>query len=208
MQTKHDVDYSQIHFNAYSETRQNIFCCDCDRFSDWQLFAKACMSLGNECYPNIAQHEEDIKMLEKDWPRYKDSSHSRLSQMPAYMANKGGASNEVSSALLWSRTSASVPSHSSAEQSATTSEDNSYAELYAEVMQEAKEFTAAYFKDIQFVQSRTNHHHHKMTKNGRVPLTSCQKKGKAQVKVCKHGFPKEKEMTVVAKVICRGQGFL
>ena len=96
------------------------------------------MSLGNECYPNIAQHEEDIKMLEKDWPRYKDSSHSRLSQMPAYMANKGGASNEVSSALLWSRTSPSVPSLSSAEQSATTSDDNSYAEVCAEAVQEAK----------------------------------------------------------------------
>jgi hypothetical protein len=150
------------------------------------------MPLGNDCHPNIAQHDEDIKMLEREFPRYTDPSHSRLSQMPAYMANKGGASDMVSSARLWSRTSSSVRSPSSAEQTSTAAEDNTYAELYAEAMQEAKEFTATYLKDVQLVFTRTNHYHHKMTKNGKVPLASCQKKGKSQVKVCKHGFPKDK----------------
>jgi hypothetical protein len=59
---------------------------------------------------------------------------------------------------------------------------------------------------VQFVDSRTNHHHHKRNSKGeRVPLSACLSKVKKKTLKCKHDFPRsEAQIEGVAKVICKG----
>ena len=75
---------------------------------------------------------------------------------------------------------------------------------FEERKEEGKFFSKKYLTDVQFVLSRTNHHHHKWTKKGWQPLSACMPKGKKNSMVCKHGFAKDKQMTQTVKVICKG----
>ena len=61
-----------------------------------------------------------------------------------------------------------------------------------------------YTDDVQFVFSRCHHHHHRWDskKKRLVPLYACLRKGTKEK--CKGGFPKDKQLTMQAKVVCRG----
>lgn len=149
------------------------------------------MAMCSEEHPDVAKHERDIQELEKEWPRYASRSHHRLSQAPLYLSREADPDQTGSAAPLWR-----------AEAGRTTQAE--FAAMVSEAHAEGANFLAAYNEDVQFVLSRTNHHHHKMTKDGRMPLGACRKKGKGNSKICKHGFSKDKEMTVTVKVICKG----
>jgi hypothetical protein len=72
-----------------------------------------------------------------------------------------------------------------------------------EAMIDGERYRAAYFADAQFVFSRVQHHFHKKTNKGYVPLPrACMSKGYKDK--CKHDFPKQKQMALKARVICRG----
>ena len=88
--------------------------------------------------------------------------------------------------------------------SAGDKSERSFPDRVARAKAEGAVFKAAYLEDVQFVLSRTNHHHHRLTKKGLVPLTACKAKGKKSGNVCKHEFPKEKQVTTDVKVICLG----
>ena len=70
--------------------------------------------------------------------------------------------------------------------------------------EDAKAFKKAYFKDVQRVFSRVQHHMHKKTKKGYVPLKSCMRKGCKGHGGCKHDFPKDKFRFAKATLVCRG----
>ena len=127
------------------------------------------------------KHNEEIGSLEKEWPRYKDKSHHALSQLPEY-------TKAPASSTLWS----------------SQRETETFEKAYEDAKLEGETFRRNYLEDVQFVLSRTNHHHHKMTKHGRVPLAACRSKGKKNCQTCKHGFPKEKELTGTARIVCKG----
>jgi hypothetical protein len=73
-----------------------------------------------------------------------------------------------------------------------------------EAITDAVNYSKQYKKEAQFVLSRCNHHIHLPDpKTGvRVPLPGCRSK-KAKHK-CKGQFPLRKKLTLIPKVICRG----
>ena len=127
------------------------------------------------------RHNAEIEHLEKAWPQYKDAPHHGLSQLPEY-------TRAVPPSSLWD----------------CEKEPHKFEEAYEVARQDGEAFIRSYMEDVQFVLSRTNHHHHKWTKHGRVPLTACRAKGKMNTKVCKGNFPKEKQVTAVARIVCKG----
>ena len=131
------------------------------------------MAICNTEYPDVKKHDADLPDLEKDWPRFKENDkHGRLSQFPTYFRRSPSES-------LWSQ------------EKCTTAE---FSTRLKAAIEEGQNFKKVFLEDVQFVLSRTAHHHHKMTAKGRMPLNDCQKKG--QKTICKHGFPKDQEMTV------------
>ena len=68
---------------------------------------------------------------------------------------------------------------------------------------EGRRYTKQYFEDAQFIFSRVQHHFHKKTKKGYVPLPRACTSSRCKDK-CKAGFPKEKQMTLKARLICPG----
>ena len=57
--------------------------------------------------------------------------------------------------------------------------------------------------DSQFIFSRVQHHFHKKTKNGYVPLPrTCVSKTSAGK--CKHDFPMKRQLNSKMRVVCRG----
>ena len=135
-----------------------------------------------ECFLVVKdRHTAEIEQLEKSWPQYKDASHHALSQLPEY-------TRAVPKASLW----------------AAETDPDTFEEAYADARRDGETFRQKYMEDVQFVLSRTNHHHHRWTKHGRVPLTACRPKGRKNSKVCKGGFPKEKQVTAVARIVCKG----
>ena len=127
------------------------------------------------------KHNAEIESLEKAWPRYKDRSHHALSQLPEYTKASPSPS-------LWGG----------------ERKTEIFEEAYEAAQLEGETFSRNYVEDVQFILSRTNHHHHKMTKHGRVPLTACRSKGKKNSKTCKANFPKDKELTGTARIVCKG----
>ena len=68
-------------------------------------------------------------------------------------------------------------------------------------------FKKNYFADVQAIFSRVQHHMHKRTKNGFVPLKSCQRKiGKSKKAgvTCKADFPKTNLCLPSTVHVCRG----
>jgi len=127
------------------------------------------------------KHNAKIESLEKEWPRYTDKSHHGLSQLPQYTMASASPS-------LWN----------------IERETETFEEAYESAQLEGETFSRNYLEDVQFILSRTNHHHHKMTKHGRVPLTACKPKGKKNSRTCKAGHPKDKELTGTARIVCKG----
>ena len=65
-----------------------------------------------------------------------------------------------------------------------------------ELEREGAAYRVAYLRDAQYVSSRVQHHVHKKTKDGYIPLSNCarkmkKRKGKAQARgaTCKQDFP-------------------
>ena len=141
------------------------------------------MHLCSEEYPDVQDHNDKLPVLTKAWPQFAGPEHQGLCQLPRYVipsASKG----------LWCPRS-------------TTSQED-FQRQYDASKEEGNAFCQKYSEDVQFVLSRTNHHHHKWTKKGWKPLSACMPKGKKNSMVCKHGFAKDKQMTQTAKVICKG----
>ena len=68
-------------------------------------------------------------------------------------------------------------------------------------------YKSKYFAHVQNVFSRVQHHMHKRTRKGIVPLKSCQKKGSKSCIICKHDFPKQTACDAQlprSVLICRG----
>ena len=72
----------------------------------------------------------------------------------------------------------------------------------AAAREEGARYKFTYFKDAQYVFSRVQHHVHKKTKQGYVPLSACRKK-KEKMK-CKADFPKDRLMNSRMRLICKG----
>ena len=70
--------------------------------------------------------------------------------------------------------------------------------------EDAHKFKDAYLRHAQFVFSRVQHHVHKKTKRGYVPLKACMPKTKKRCQTCKADFPKTRFITKRSLVICRG----
>ena len=75
---------------------------------------------------------------------------------------------------------------------------------WEKVAQDAATFKSAYLKDAQSIFSRLQHHMHKKTKHGYVPLKACRKKTCKNSATCKADFPKSKLCIKKSVVICRG----
>ena len=65
-------------------------------------------------------------------------------------------------------------------------------------------FKRTYLADAQRIFSRVQHHMHKKTKNGYIPLKSCMGKGKKGCHTCKAGFPKIQQRIKKSVLVCRG----
>ena len=70
--------------------------------------------------------------------------------------------------------------------------------------EDGEKFKRAYFRDVQRIFSRVQHHMHKKTKKGYVPLKACARKGRGAATTCKHDFPKTLFGFGKAALICRG----
>jgi len=122
--------------------------------------------------------------METGWQsRWSGREHDAMSQTPTYLAK-----DEVKT--LWEK----------AKKDTESSQDRP---AYTAAFDEGAQYQKTYFADLQFVFSRVQHHFHKKTKKGYVPLPrACTSKGKGDK--CKHDFPKLKQLTQAARVICRG----
>ena len=66
--------------------------------------------------------------------------------------------------------------------------EDTFEAQYEAAKKDGVNFSEVYFEDVQFVLSRTNHHHHKLNKNGeRIPLTACRLKTKKTQTQCTWG---------------------
>ena len=72
------------------------------------------------------------------------------------------------------------------------------------LMRDGEVFRREYMRDAQFIFSRAQHHVHKKTKTGYMPLKACLRKAKRQPKTCKAGFPKDRSCVRSPVLICRG----
>ena len=72
----------------------------------------------------------------------------------------------------------------------------------AEACIEGKHLNEKYFKDVQRIFSRVQHHFHEKTRKGYVPLRACLSKRPRGT--CKHNFPMEKRLTNKLRIVCQG----
>ena len=75
---------------------------------------------------------------------------------------------------------------------------------YIELCKDGQDFKKKYFAHVQRVFNRVQHHMHKRTKKGFIPLKSCQRKTKKPSALCKHDFPKEHLCLPRSVHVCRG----
>ena len=94
-----------------------------------------------------------------------------------------------------------APSFLAHDSSKTMWTDSSCTESSARA--DAAEYKRKYHADAQFIFSRVQHHVHKKTKDGYVPLAKdCV--SKSSKGLCKHGFPKVKQLNMKGRVVCSG----
>ena len=73
-----------------------------------------------------------------------------------------------------------------------------------ELLEDAKHFKKTYCAKVQMTFNRVQHHMHKRTKKGYIPLKSCQRKARKNCSLCKHDFPKDRLCIPRSVLICRG----
>ena len=136
-----------------------------------------------------AQHASFTQNVEQEfYDRFRRAEHDGLSHVPRYLAED---------ALQQSRSGTlTVASSITAAQRVALQED-------------ADTFLLNYKRDLQFVFSRVQHHVHKRTAQGFVPLKACRMKSCARRKVragekCKSGFPLTHLKSSRAALVCRG----
>ena len=117
------------------------------------------------------QHDAELERVEDAWrQRFAAREHDAMSQTPAYVADDR-------TPTMWSATPVSREG----------------------ALADGRRYKRTYFKDVQFIFSRVQHHFHKKTKKGYVPLprtcVSARSGGK-----CKHDFPMEKQLNVRMRV--------
>ena len=78
------------------------------------------------------------------------------------------------------------------------------AKSFACLEADGAKFKKIYLADAQRVFSRVQHHMHKRTKRGYLPLKSCMGKGKKGCQTCKAGFPKIQQRLKKSVLVCRG----
>ena len=120
-------------------------------------------------------HEEQKEGLEKEWwSRLADPSHHGMSTTPVYLT-------EDHAPTMWDEE--------------PVSRDVAVAE--------GSQYKKPYFEDVQFIFSSVQHHIHKKTLKGYLPLKAClSKHGKKGI--CKGNFPKEHLQNTTMRVICAG----
>ena len=128
------------------------------------------------------EHERQEDVLEEAWKsNYEGPEHQGLCVMPSmYGADR--------TAALWKRTAGSTNGKEKA-------------------LSEGRQYRKLFEHQVQFVFSRVQHHWHLLEKGKRVPLKYCLgAKGKrgCGVKKCRGKFPKTKQLTLRAKVVCPG----
>ena len=126
--------------------------------------------------------EHLLPTLEQDWhERFSKSAHEDMSQTPAYLVEDAAASK-----------SPNVCDATNIETMDTLDAD-------------AARFNKIYFADVQKIFSHVQHHMHKRTKKGCVPLKTCQRKcGKKCSMTCKYDFPRTRLRTHKSMLVCRG----
>ena len=75
---------------------------------------------------------------------------------------------------------------------------------FAYLEADGAKFKKTYLADAQRIFSRVQHHMHKRTKTGYIPLKSCMGKGKKGCQICKAGFPKIQQRIKKSVLVCRG----
>ena len=85
-----------------------------------------------------------------------------------------------------------------------TASTTSTAQQVDSLREDGMEFKKKYYADIQSIINRVQHHMHKKTKNGYVPLKSCARKVKNHCAKCKADFPKTQLCIKTSSLVCRG----
>ena len=139
---------------------------------------------------DAAEHAAFLpKANEEFFDRFQSREHDGMSVVPEYLQEDAQMQSRSDTRTV------SSPGLSLQEQNA--------------LKEDAAKFKKRYNCDLQFVFSRVQHHCHKRTKTGFVPLTACRpksakKKNKACMVKCKAGFPKTNLCTNEALLLCRG----
>ena len=112
---------------------------------------------------------------------FSKSAHVDMSQTPAYLIEDAGAHKSPNVC------------------------DATEKETMDSLVADAARFKKIYFADVQNIFSRVQHHMHKRTKKGYVPLKTCQRKcGKKCSMTCKFDFPRTRLRTHKSMLVCRG----
>ena len=136
-----------------------------------------------------AEHAAFAEKLDAEFfDRLRKPEHDGMTQIPRYL---------VEDARVQSR-----------EDTHTVSSSAGMAERRA-LYEDAEMFMQNYKRDLQFIFSRVQHHCHKRTAKGYVPLKACRMKSRGKRKVrtqdkCKAGFPLTHLKTDRAVLVCRG----
>ena len=106
------------------------------------------------------EHKHFEPRANKEWTeRFATREHDGLSRTPEFMTSDPGRT-------LWNAEPISVDAAAA----------------------DARQFKSAYFKDARFIFSRVQHHVHKWTKNGYVPLKTCKSKSGSSKQCHSEGF--------------------
>ena len=128
-------------------------------------------TFSNDEYPYLAAWEKARADIESSMPTFDKEKH--LSQLPTFLMQDSGPDIYDCGEVV------------------------STEQLHAD----GAEYTKLFLDEVQYVETRTQHHLHRLNATGvRVPLEAC--RSKKRPKECKGQFPRDKEMNDA------GRGFL
>ena len=126
-------------------------------------------------------HTEFLGRVYKEWEdRFSSPEHNGLSTTPTYLLEEAAYVD------------------------APTIVDAKGEAAMTELRADGKKFLREYTQDVQYVFSRVQHHVHKPTKQGFMPLKACRSKHTKKTNFCKADFPKHHLCTEKPLLICRG----
>jgi len=147
-------------------------------FADWQNYQEW---LHAEDVLDERVKESMAPNLEEQWhTRFGGTEHHDMSATPLYLVQD--AVQPLSGTISGNRT----------------------AENFAALEADGADFRKKYLADVQRIFSRLQHHMHKKTKRGYVPLKSCQRRVKKCGATCKADFPKANLCIPKSVLVCRG----